>query len=82
MKKNVEKANKKREKKGIPGREINEMARKNVRSIDEKKGSKNEMSAAEKEEKIKKATEYYKNEAKPGSLASKASMVKKFNEND
>ncbi|MDD3139783.1 MAG: YidC/Oxa1 family membrane protein insertase [Lachnospiraceae bacterium] len=82
VKKNVEKANKKREKKGIPGREINEMARKNVRSIDEKKGSKNEMSAAEKEEKIKKATEYYKNEAKPGSLASKASMVKKFNEND
>ena len=34
------------------------------------------------EEKIKKATEYYNSGAKPGSIAAKANMVKKYNENN
>lgn len=39
------------------------------------------MSEAEKEERLKKAAEANKN-AKSGSLASKANMVKRFNENN
>lgn len=82
VKRNLEKANKKREKKNIPAREINEMAHKNVRNIEEPKSQEDEMSAAQKEEKLKKAMENNRTNAQPGSLASKANMVKKFNEND
>lgn len=78
---NVEKAQKKREKKGVPAKSLNEMAQKSVRNIQEPSSNKPQMSQAEKDEKLKKATEYYNKDAKPGSLASKASMVKKFNEN-
>ena len=35
---------------------------------------------AETQEKIKQATAYYNENAKPGSIASKANMVKKFDE--
>ena len=39
------------------------------------------LSQEEKDEAVKKSTEYYnKNNAKPGSLASKANMVKQYNE--
>ena len=31
---------------------------------------------------MKKATDYYNNNAKPGSIAAKANMVKKYNENN
>lgn len=77
--KNVEKANKKREKRGVSAQTINQMAQRNVRNIEEPK--KNKMSAAEKEAQLKKAAEANKN-AKAGSLASKANMVKRFNENN
>ena len=41
----------------------------------------NHLSQEEKDEAVKKSTEYYnKNNAKPGSLASKANMVKQYNE--
>lgn len=79
IKKNQEKAAKKREKKGTSAKAINEMAQKNVRNIQEPK--KSGISEAEREEKLKKATDYYNNNAKPGSLSSKANMVKKFNDN-
>ena len=72
------KAAKKREKKGAPAKEINRMATKSTRNVTEQKTS---VSSKEKEEKIQQAKENIKN-AKPGSLASKANMVKKFNEND
>ena len=39
-----------------------------------------EMTEEEKAEDIKKATEYYNKNAKPGSLAAKANMVKQYNE--
>ncbi len=82
MKKNLEKANKKRAARGLPPQKATVNARdivnnsKNVSSkIDLEKKNK------ERAEKIKSSTEYYnKNEEKPGSLASKAAMVKKYNE--
>ena len=39
-----------------------------------------EKTQAEKEEDLKKATEYYSKNAKPGSIAAKANMVKQYNE--
>ena len=76
IEKNMEKAKKKREKKGVSAENINKMAQRNVRNIEEPKV----LSSQEKDEKLKKAAEANKN-AKPGSLAAKANMVKNFNEN-
>lgn len=79
VKQNMEKAAKKRSSKNsISASEINAMAQRNVRNIEEPK--KHKMSEAEREEQLKKAAKANKN-AKAGSLASKANMVKKFNEN-
>ncbi|RKJ47928.1 membrane protein insertase YidC [bacterium 1XD42-54] len=77
LKKNLEKANKKREKKGLPPQKISNTAKINTKNIEHE-----EISQEERDEKIKKSTDYYKNTttAKPGSLASKAQMVKQFNE--
>lgn len=74
---NRKKMAKKREKKGVAAQSLNEMAQKKVRNIEEPK--KPAMSAAEKEAKVKNAAEKSRN-AKQGSLASKANMVKDFNE--
>ena len=76
---NVEKVKKKREKKGASAKNINEMAQRNVRNIQEP--SMKKMTDAEKGARLKKAAEANKN-AKAGSLASKANMVKNFNENN
>ncbi|MDD3415644.1 MAG: membrane protein insertase YidC [Lachnospiraceae bacterium] len=76
LKENLEKAAKKREKKGVKADEINKMATQSTRSVEKKKST---ISDAEREEKLKKASEYYK-DAKPGSLASKANMVNKYNQ--
>ena len=77
LKKNLEKANKKREKRGLPPQKISNTAKINTKNIEHE-----EISQEERDEKIKKSTDYYKNTttAKPGSLASKAQMVKQFNE--
>lgn len=74
---NMEKAAKKREKKGVNAKNTNEMAQKNVRNI--KEPAKNIESDKAKEEKIAAAKRANAN-AKAGSLASKANMVKQFNE--
>ena len=79
---NREKAVEKQKKRGERAERINEMAQANARSIkDSAKRNVSETSEKEKEEKLAKAKENAKN-AKAGSLASKANMVKKFNEND
>ena len=77
VKKNLEKANKKREKQGLPPQKISNTAKLNTKKIERP-----EISEEEREEKIKKSTDYYKNTstAKPGSLAAKAQMVKQYNE--
>ena len=82
IEKNREKAAKKREKRGEKAERINAMAQTNTKSIKETaKRNVSSVSEKEKEEKVAKAKENAKN-AKAGSLASKANMVKKFNEND
>ena len=77
VKKNIEKNNHLREKKGLPPQKVNEIARTNVKAIDHpKKG----MTEEERKAAMAASTEYYKNADKPGSLASKAAMVAKYNE--
>ena len=69
---NVKKAAKKREKKdAVSGREINAMAHKNVKNIEEPKRKTTSSNNIDS----------YKQNAKPGSLASKANMVSDFNKN-
>lgn len=79
IEKNQAKAAKKREKRGTSAKKLSEMAQVNARSIEEPK--KKPMTEQEREEVLKKAEEKKKN-AKQGSLASKANLVKQFNENN
>ncbi|MDD3795161.1 MAG: YidC/Oxa1 family membrane protein insertase [Lachnospiraceae bacterium] len=84
MKKNLEKANKKREKQGLPPQKITNNAKLNTRNIaSESSGSTvNKNSKEDIQSRINKSTEYYNQNtnAKPGSLASKAQMVKQYND--
>lgn len=84
---NLKKQNKKREKKGLPPLANN--ANMNTKNIDREiekrvaeRNAKMNMTPEQRNEKIKESTEYYRNKsnAKPGSLAAKANMVKDFNE--
>ncbi len=77
IKKNVEKRNKKLEKSGINPKTINNYANMSTRTISSKASS---MTQEEKDLAVKKSTEYYNKNAKAGSLASKANMVKQYNE--
>lgn len=76
MAKNEEKAKKKREKMGLSEDYIKKAAQIKTKSIENKA---NVSVSADTEEKLAKAAEYKAN-AKAGSLASKANMVKEFNE--
>ena len=76
IKKNQEKAKQKREKMGISEDQIRQAAQMKTRSIESKA---NYVSSAEKELQLEKARQA-QNNAKPGSLASKANMVRDFNE--
>lgn len=76
MAKNEEKAKKKREKMGLSEDYIKKAAQIKTKSIDSKA---NVSASADTDEKLAKAAEYKAN-AKAGSLASKANMVKEFNE--
>lgn len=75
---NMEKAKKKREKKGVTASTLMNSANMNTKTISEKASTK---TAEEKEESLKKINEYYeKNKIKPGGIAAKANMVKRYNE--
>lgn len=76
MAKNEEKAKNKRKKMGLSEDYIKKAAQIKTKSIDSKA---NVSASADTEEKLSKAAEYKAN-AKAGSLASKANMVKEFNE--
>ena len=78
IRKNQEKAKKKREKEGLPPNKITQQATQNAKRINELgKG----VSDEEKEKAIKKAAEYYNSgSVKAGSIASKANMVRQFEE--
>lgn len=76
IKKNIEKNNERRQKMGLPAQTINTNATINTKNVDRK-----ESSSEKKGHDVKASTNYYNsNESKPGSLASKAAMVKKYNE--
>lgn len=77
IKKNQEKAKKKREKMGISENQISNAARMNTKTMVDK--SKNSLLSAEKEAEIEKAKEI-SSKAKAGSMTAKANMVRDFNE--
>lgn len=83
VKTNIEKANKKRARKGLPPQKINQNASANLKAY-QAKADQEEEQRTEKMEKVKKqvkeSSNYYNDNAKPGSLASKANMVAKYNE--
>jgi YidC/Oxa1 family membrane protein insertase len=86
IKKNVEKRKKKMEKRGIDPDKVNTYANLNTRnvntpSIASKANLNDPKTAEEKEAALKKATEYSKN-AKPGSIAARANMVREYNESE
>ena len=79
VKVNIERANVKREKKGLPPTKVSSVTSKYVEQV--KKMEERDKRKAERAKEIEKSTKYYNNSgAKPGSLASKANMVKMFNE--
>lgn len=84
IKKNIEKRNKKLEKAGIDPQKLNNYATMSTRNVNSNKQntSKPSMTQEERDEAMKKATEYYNKNAKPGSIAAKANMVKQYNENN
>ncbi len=83
IKKNLEKANKKRAKKGLPPQKISQNATASLKNIQ----AEAEMEERKLQDKIERAkrqsqesSEYYNKNAKPGSLASKVNMVAMYNE--
>lgn len=81
--KNLEKVNKKRAKQGLPPAKVTQNATASLKAI-KAEGEKEKAAEEVKKEKIAKQIEesskYYNTNAKPGSLASKAAMVQKYNE--
>lgn len=77
--KNMDKVNKKRAKKGLPPKKVDTSA---VTKYEEAVQRKEDEVArrGERAKEIKESTEYYNQNAKPGSLAAKANMVKMYNE--
>lgn len=86
IKKNTEKYHEKLRKQGINPEKLNSyatMSTKNMKSATPapSRAKASAMTQEQKEEAMRKATEYYnKNAAKPGSLAAKANMVRDYNE--
>ena len=82
IRKNVEKANKKRAKKGLPPTKVGNVDQM-LKKIEEKeaKAESAQMAKIAKTKAIvEESNKYYNENAKPGSLASKANMVAKYNE--
>ena len=81
--KNLEKVNKKRAKQGLPPAKVTQNATASLKAIKAEE-EKEKVAEKVKKEKIAKQIEesskYYNTNAKPGSLASKAAMVQKYNE--
>ena len=80
IEKNQEKANKKREKAGLPPQNITQQARQNVRNIGTEEPTAKETHKNKTD--VSETTAYYKEntEYAPGSLAAKANMVRQFDE--
>lgn len=82
IKKNEGKARKKMEKAGVKAEQMAAYASMNTKKVNtiSKAASSSSMTPEEKAEAVKKSTEYYNQNAKPGSMMSKANMVKQYNE--
>ena len=82
IRKNVEKSNKKRAKKGLPPNKPTTVAQamKDVKELEEKEKAAQEKKAEKTKKQVEDSTAYYNQNAKPGSLASKVNMVQKYNE--
>ncbi len=83
IQKNLEKANKKRAKQGLPPERMNRSASETLKMMEEKENREEEKrmeKLAKTKAIIQDSTDYYNKDAKPGSLASKAAMVQKYNE--
>ena len=82
IKNNAEKAKKKMEKAGVRAQQMAAYANMNTKKVSgvPKSQSNSTMTQEEKEEAVKKSTEYYNRNAKPGSMLAKANMVKQYNE--
>lgn len=83
IRKNQEKANKQREKRGLPAQKITNTANTSTRTIgsEEKRIEESRAErAAKTQAAIKDSTAYYNQNAKPGSIAAKANMVKLYDE--
>ena len=77
--KNMDKVNKKRAKKELPPKKVDTSAVTNYEEAVQRK--EDEVARrGERAKEIKESTEYYNQNAKPGSLAAKANMVKMYNE--
>ncbi len=79
VKKNLEKANEKRAKQGLPPQTLSTKANTNTKNIQQKL-EETKRKNLEKVEEIKKSTNYYNDGSNKGSLAAKANMVAKYNE--
>ena len=86
VKKNEAKYVEKMKKAGIDPKTVNRNATMNTRNVVTNKPSMSSKANVkvstqeQRDEAVKKSTEYYNNNAKPGSIAAKANMVKQYNE--
>ncbi len=83
VRKNMEKANAKREKKGLPPQKITQNVSANVKNMQEaaqREEQRRNQKLEKTKQQVKESTEYYNMNAEPGSLAAKAAMVAKYNE--
>ena len=81
--KNLEKVNKKRAKQGLPPAKVTQNATASLEAIkaeEEKEKAAEEVKKEKIAKQIEESSKYYNTNAKPGSLASKAAMVQKYNE--
>lgn len=83
IQKNVDKMNAKRAKKGLPPAKVSQNATGNLKNIQAQEDKAEELQKeklSKIERQVKESSEFYNSEAQPGSLASKARMVQKYNE--
>ena len=83
VKKNLEKANKKRAKKGLPPAKITQNATASLKTLKEEEEKEKAAEEAKQEriaKQIEESNKLYNTDAKPGSIAAKAAMVQKYNE--
>lgn len=81
--KNLDKVNKKRAKQGLPPAKVTQNATASLKAIkaeEEKEKAAEEVKKEKIAKQIEESSKYYNTNAKPGSLASKAAMVQKYNE--